>query len=189
MNAPIMFGSQVRHHCRRCRATLAEPVENLRSAFCCRGCHRLFYARRCLVCENEMDRSAGHQKLCGSAACRRGYRAIVAHQTEGKFDAKPQCSSNGGSPSANPIETGVCEPEKADRPWRQVAGPALSWAELRLATIPIDKTTAARVERTNRDYARGDTRTLIKRSHLPINVQGGYKWPGTPSITETGVSA
>jgi hypothetical protein len=123
-----------------------------------------------------------------TAAYRRG-RDIIAHQVKGKFGAKPQCSPNGGSPSANPIETGVCEPDKADRPWRQVAGPALSPVELRLATIPIDKTTAARVDRNNRDYAGDDRSTLIKRSHPPINVQGGHKWAGTPSVYPEGVGA
>lgn len=189
MNAPIMFGSQVRHHCRRCRVKLAEPVENPRSAFCCRGCYRTFYAKRCLACEREMNRTAGHQKLCGSATCRRDYRAMVAHHIGGKFDERPRGTSDGGSPSANPTKQGVCGPEKTDRPWRQVAGPALSSVELRLATIPVDKTTAARIDRNNRDYAGDDRSTLIKRSHPPINVQGGHKWAGTPSLYPEGVGA
>jgi hypothetical protein len=189
MNAPIMFGSEARRHCRRCRVKLAEPVENPRSAFCCRGCYRQFYAKRCLACEREMDRTAGHQKLCGSATCRREYRAMVAHHIGGKFDERPQGTFDGGSPSANPIKQGVCGPEKADRPWRQVAGPALSPVELRLATAPIDKATAARVGRANRDYARDDTRTLIKRGRPPLNVRGGYKWPDAPSIISRGVGA
>jgi hypothetical protein len=70
-----------------------------------------------------------------------------------------------------------------------MAGPPLSPVELRLATISIDKATAARVDRTNRDYARDDTRTLIKRSHPPINVRGGYKWPDALSIYPGGVGA
>jgi hypothetical protein len=68
-----------------------------------------------------------------------------------------------------------------------VAGPPLSPVELHLATIPIDKTTAARVDRNNRGYAGDDRATLIKRSHRPINVQGGHKWPGTPSLFPKGV--
>jgi hypothetical protein len=47
---------------------------------------------------------------------------VKAHRIEGKFGAKPQCASDGASPSANPIEIGVRGAEKTDRPWRVVAG-------------------------------------------------------------------
>src|SRR4029077_7153853 len=97
---------------------------------------------------NEMERTAGHQKLCGSAACRRGYRDIVAHQTEGKFGAKPQSTSDVVGPSANPIKKGVCGAEEIDRPRRLVAG-FLTDPEFHLASLPIDKATAARVHRLN----------------------------------------
>jgi hypothetical protein len=138
MTAPQIFETQLRHHCRRCKQKLKEPIENPRSAFCCRGCYRQFFAKRCLVCEKEIRRTAGHQKLCGSLACRREYRDIVAHGVVGKFSQRPQCTSDGLSPSTNPIKQRVCGPEKSDRPWRQVAGPALSRVEMRLATLPMD---------------------------------------------------
>jgi hypothetical protein len=182
MSPRAMFETQLRHHCRRCRLKLEEPVENRRSAFCCRGCYRQFFAKRCLVCEKEMERTAGHQKICGSVACRREYRDIVAHRIEGKFGAKPQCASDGASPSANPIKKiGVCGPEKTDRPWHVVAG-ALSDTELRLATLSVDRVTAARIDRLNREYSRGDNTTLIKRHHPPVNLVGGYRFPDAPNI-------
>jgi hypothetical protein len=73
-----------------------------------------------------------------------------------KFGAKPQYASDGASPSANPIELGVCGPEKADRPWLVVAG-ALGDTKLRLATLPVDK--AARVNRLNRNTRAATART------------------------------
>ena len=170
-----------RHHCRRCRSKLSAAVENPRDAFCCRGCHRLFFAKRCLVCEKKMERTVGHQKLCRSVACRREYRDIVAHGIEGKFGAKPQCTSDGGSPSANPIEIGVRGSEKTDRPWRVIAG-ILSDTELRLASVSVDRVTAARIDRLNRGYARADSTTLIKRHHPPVNIVGGYRFPDAPNI-------
>jgi hypothetical protein len=175
MTARAMFETELRHHCRRCRLKLKEPVENPRSAFCCRGCYRQFFAKRCLVCEKKMERTAGHQKLCRSVACRRGYRDIIAHRIEGKFGSKPQCSSDGASPSANPIKIGVCGAEKIDRPRRLVAG-FLSDADSRLASLPIDKVTKARVDRLNREYWQDDTATLIKRDGAPVNIIGGFKF-------------
>jgi hypothetical protein len=49
----------------------------------------------------------------------------------------PPCASDGASPSVNPIEIGARRPEKAERPWRLVAG-TLSDTEMRLATISVD---------------------------------------------------
>jgi hypothetical protein len=181
MTGRAKFEAELRHHCRRCRLKLKEPVENPRSAFCCRGCYRQFFAKRCLVCEEEIERTAGHQKLCGSVACRREYRAIVAHRIEGKFGAKPKGASDGASPSANPIEIGVCGLEKADRPRRVVAG-TLSDTELHLNALPVDRVTAARINRLNREYSRRDSTTLIKRHHPPVNIVGGYRFPDAPNI-------
>jgi hypothetical protein len=46
---------ELRHYCRnlKCRSKLPAPIENVRKAFCCRGCHSAFYRTRCLVCEKE----------------------------------------------------------------------------------------------------------------------------------------
>ena len=81
----------------------------------------------------------------------------------------------------NPIEIGVRGPEKPDRPWRLVAG-SLSDIELRLATLSIDRVAAARIDRANREYSRGNSTTLIKRRHPPVNIIGGYRFPDAPNI-------
>jgi hypothetical protein len=65
-----------RHYCRnlKCRSRLPAPIENVRKAFCCRGCHSAFYRTRCLVCEKdtgsnpltgEKRKRLGHRKFCG----------------------------------------------------------------------------------------------------------------------------
>ena len=85
------------------------------------------------------------------------------------------------SPSPNTIKIGFFGPEKIDRPWRLVAG-TLSDTELRLATLPVDRVTAARIDRAKNEYSRGDSATLIKRHHLPVNIVGGYQFPDAPNI-------
>jgi hypothetical protein len=69
MSAPL------RHMCRnpRCRMKLSEPTENERRAFCCKGCHSVFYRRRCVVCERELPPGPQNRKLCRSAKCRNEY--------------------------------------------------------------------------------------------------------------------
>lgn len=54
-----------RHYCRnpRCRSKLPAPVTNLREAFCARGCHTQFYRKRCLACEQPMERNTENQRL------------------------------------------------------------------------------------------------------------------------------
>jgi hypothetical protein len=107
-------------------------------------------------------------------ACRREYRDIVAHRIEGKFGAKPHCASDGASPSANPKEIGVRGPEKTDRPWRLVAG-TVSDTELRLATLSVDRVTAARIDRVNREYSRAFLgNELLQSGDAPI--KGRFSW-------------
>jgi len=67
---------RARHYCRnlKCRSRLPAPIENVRKAFCCRGCHNAFYRTRCLVCEKdtgtnpltgEKRKRLGQRKFCG----------------------------------------------------------------------------------------------------------------------------
>jgi hypothetical protein len=67
---------ELRHYCRnlKCRSKLPAPIENVRKAFCCRGCHGAFYRSRCLVCEKdtgtnpltgEKRKRLGQRKFCG----------------------------------------------------------------------------------------------------------------------------
>jgi hypothetical protein len=129
-----------RAYCRRCRVKLAKPTENQRSAFCCRGCYRLFYAGQCLVCEGSMKRNAGHQLVCSRPACKIEFRTLKRHGVLGGFYGSKTAvghhpSPNVVRPSADPAKIGVSEDARAPREVRQVAGPRLSPEQLRLAIL------------------------------------------------------
>jgi hypothetical protein len=70
------MNAALRHRCRnpRCGLKLPEPVGNAHKAFCCGGCHSVFYRTRCLVCEKdtgtnpltgEKRKRLGQRKFCG----------------------------------------------------------------------------------------------------------------------------
>jgi hypothetical protein len=120
----------MRHFCRnpKCRSKLPTSVSNPREAFCARGCHTSFYRKRCLVCEQMMDRKTEHQLVCGKRRCR--------NALQGGFDGgRYHASSNVSSPSKTPgfidLKTALT-PDRA----RQIAGPVLSTGEFRAATVP-----------------------------------------------------
>src|SRR5262249_1595742 len=64
----------LRHQCRQCRTKLKEPTENLRRAFCIRGCFNSFYRSRCRVCECKITRKSERQKVCFGTECKRELR-------------------------------------------------------------------------------------------------------------------
>jgi hypothetical protein len=66
------FIEALRHRCRnpRCQSKLPSPVSNPREAFCTKGCHSSFYRKRCLICEEPMERKTEHQLVCGKRRCR-----------------------------------------------------------------------------------------------------------------------
>ena len=60
---------------RKCRTKLKRPVSNKREAFCSRGCHTSFYLKRCLVCEDPLQRRNKTQRVCQKSQCRNAWRA------------------------------------------------------------------------------------------------------------------
>jgi hypothetical protein len=74
------FKLDLRHYCRnpKCRMKLREPVAGPRAAFCTKGCHSSFYRRRCLICEQPMQRRTENQRLCGKRRCRNALKARSA---------------------------------------------------------------------------------------------------------------
>jgi len=166
-----------RHHCRRCRSKLPAAVENPRDAFCCRGCYRQHYHSRCLVCEREMTRTTGNQRLCDRRKCRNGFRALKAHFVLGRY----HFPSGVNLLQKTPDFIGPKQPLSPARPWRVVAGPALGDAELRLVTVAEDA--AARLNRRNQVLWRNAGETAqIKPHHHPVNVVGGFKFADAPKI-------
>ena len=111
---------ELRHYCRnlKCRSRLPAPIENVRKAFCCRGCHNAFYRTRCLVCEKdtgtnpltgEKRKRLGQRKFCGrSVRTPSGARVAQVHAI--KWASKPApratdqlaivCAVGGGAETA-----------------------------------------------------------------------------------------
>jgi hypothetical protein len=161
----------MRHMCRnpRCRSRLAEPVENVRSAFCARGCHTQFYRSRCMACEQPMVRKSESQRICGRRKCRSDFRALTAHSMLGRY----LTPSGANSALETPDFIGLKPPLGADRPCHQIAGPALSEIELRLVTVGAGRALADNAK-ANRRARTG--KTLV--GAVPVNIVGGYRFPG-----------
>jgi hypothetical protein len=127
------MSSELWHSCRRCRAKLSEPVSNQRSAFCCKGCYRLWYAAHCMACEG--PKTGRHGKECA-----RELASIKRHGIMGKFAQKRRSATlapqNVEACSQTPIFIGSTGQSKPTDRWRIVAGPELSATSFRLATLP-----------------------------------------------------
>jgi hypothetical protein len=177
-----------RHRCRhpRCGTKLKHPADNPRDAFCCSTCFESFYRSRCLVCERPIDRKTERRQVCNRQKCRGQFRRHREQFLGTRYPAL--VLSHNGLGSAD--KTGLKIGQKADRPFRQVAGPELGPTALRLATLPLDPELAARLERAHRPYVEArakakrtaERKVLIKRRTSPVNVLGGYQFPRAPAI-------
>jgi hypothetical protein len=114
------FAVELRHHCRnpRCRSKLPAPIANEGKAFCCRGCHRHFYRRRCVVCECELLRGPANRKLCRKARCRADYRKFQDLYEWPESMRTAHHSQNGERPSKSIDSTGTKTNHTDDRPRR-----------------------------------------------------------------------
>jgi hypothetical protein len=95
------------------------PVSNPREAFCSKGCHAGFYRKRCLVCEQPMERKTERQLVCGKRLCR--------NALQGRFDGGRYHAPIGVvSTLKTSTKPGIKSPPKSDRtpPWRIVAAGA-----------------------------------------------------------------
>jgi hypothetical protein len=177
----------LRHRCRnpRCRSKLDEPTDSMRNAFCTRGCHSSFYRRRCIVCERSFERRTERRRICERRKCNADFKRDRAHYL-GRW-------GQASHPSTNATKT----PIKPASFWRLVAGPPLSRVSLRLATLPLSPHLAAEQDRQRRQYEEhrrkprraarraarlAEAEAVIQRHHPPVNILGGYKWPGAPKI-------
>jgi hypothetical protein len=187
-NAASTQPSRFRHRCRnvRCGAKLKTPTGNPHAAFCCRGRFDSFYRTRCRVCERPIDHKTKRRLVCKRSECRH------------EFQRRPECFSGptssgsglGHISSRNPIKPGLKIGTKPGRPFRIVAGPGLTETSFRLATIPLDPQFATRLDRLHADYVTHRRKAAwharraaqIKRRLPPVNVLGGYRFPGAPAL-------
>jgi hypothetical protein len=149
-----MFSEAFRHYCRnpRCRSKLKAPVENMREAFCARGCHTQYYRKRCIACEQAMERKRDSQQLCKRRKCKSQFAALKAGFLLGRYHP----SSHALDASRNPTKPGTFSRLETDRPWRQVAGPAV---DVHLAAIGAAVKQAHRANR--RHWVKAGNGTLI----------------------------
>ena len=112
---------KLRHHCRNphCRMKPREPANNLRSAFCCRGCHAIYYRKRCLVCEGPFERVRDDQRTCGRRKCKGEFRR---HRVRFWGKWLPVPGETLSSPQ-NPIKPGIKTRIEGDRGWRNSPSP------------------------------------------------------------------
>jgi hypothetical protein len=156
-----------------------------------------FYRRRCAVCERSLPPGPANRVICRSRRCKAELRRFphvyqwpIPVQTGRGSKTVERSSKSAGKPGTkNGIKNGLG--------WRQVAGPELSVITFRLASIPLEPDIAARLDRAHADYferqrrarRRAQLRAIIKRHHLPLNVLGGYRFPGTPPVDLSPIEA
>ena len=168
---------QVRLHCRnpRCGGNLKIPTDNPRDAFCCRGCERRFYGCRCRVCESLFS----PENLAPSGLRARPSAATSFKRHSERFfgsrSITPQNASIAHNAHANPIKIGVKSDGKSGRGWRIIAGPDGTCTRSTFITFPAD----AAAWRTGRPTR---PRGADSRATPPVNIIGGYRFPGAPAI-------
>lgn len=117
---------EAKHHCRRCRVKLPAPEENPLSAFCCKGCARLHFEAKCVICEG---RKSSRGLACHHPRCRSELAAKKRYGTMGRL--LPTGRKKLGSGTS--IKQALSEALKGRRTYRIVAG-SLTPEQVRLAT-------------------------------------------------------
>ena len=170
---------QVRTRCRnpRCAGNLKIPAANPRDAFCCKGCEGRFYSCRCRVCEQLFSRKTTRRQVCQRTKCRYQFQ----HHSERYFGSRsitPQNASIAHNAHPTTVKIGVKSDGKSGRALRIIAGPELPEINLRILPVPAPK--------ANRTWQKAERRAtrkaLIQYATPPVNIIGGYRFPGAPSI-------
>ena len=180
----------VRTRCRnlRCGAKLQVPTDDRKVAFCCEACERTHFAFRCRVCEAALSRKTKRRNVCWRSHCRHelqrhperyfGLRGLGCNTSKpGSATPLPGLGHNAQeNPAKSTLKTGA----KSGRAFRIVAGPDLHPVNLR---IPPELPTPSRADRGFREYIRRESaKALFQRDTPPVNVIGGYRFPGAPQI-------
>jgi hypothetical protein len=179
----------LRHQCRRCREKLKTPVSNSLEAFCCKGCFRYYFAKKCLICERE---KAGKGVACNHPKCRAELASKKRYGTRGKYVEKripgPSTTQRRDA-SKKPLKQGVGGAPQGPNRWRQIAGAPLTATEFRFATVPDGPNMSwiggayLRAETASRAaLMKAGIHPLFTRSTPPLNVVGGYRFPGAPEV-------
>jgi hypothetical protein len=144
----------------------------MREAFFVRGCHTQYYRKRCIVCEQPMERKRESQQLCKGRKCKSQFAALKAHFLLGRYHScarrikKPNKTGHFFVPQDRPIlapgggsgggRASLCDP----------ADDALNQAD----------------RANRRHWVKAGSGALIQKRHTPINVIGGFKFANAPVI-------
>jgi hypothetical protein len=171
---------QLRHRCRnpRCGGLLKDPTNDRRGAFCCQPCGRAHFATRCIVCEAAIAKTSRRRVVCWRSKCRHAlqrhpeqYRLRVGQNAAKTVSATPTAGL-GHNAQKNSAKSTLKTGTKSGRAHRIIAGPAAdpvnfgNWPEL-----PKPR------------------KVLIGRTTTPVNVIGGYRFPGAPATDPRPASA
>jgi hypothetical protein len=183
----------LRHFCRnpRCRSKLPAPVTNQRDAFCTRGCFSSYYLHRCLVCERAMERATEAKRICSRRRCRNELARNRERFERLRYAAATPVARTGADGSETRIKSGLKAGGLGDRPWRIVAG-ELTPEQLHCASVGAAEAIEA-ADRTNARHwrehnAEAEHACLIKRGEPPVNILGGYKFPGAAAVDLNGLA-
>ena len=160
---------------RKCRTKLKKPVSNQRDAFCSRGCHTSFYLKRCLVCEGPLERKNKTQRVCRKSQCRNAWRAKAGF---GRYLPSTVVSS---APKA-PGFVGSKPLPQRHRTWAQVAGPKLTASQLHCGLVGAEQAVAEGNQKNRPHRRKYNAKALIQPHQPPVNILGGYKFPGAPNV-------
>ena len=174
----------LRHMCRNphCGAQLKTPAANSRDAFCCEGCHEIYYRIHCRVCEQLFRSKNRRRTVCGRSSCRHEFQRHP-EQFWGSRYPRPRSGHNEGKSLAKSTpKTDV----KSDREWRQVAGPKLSETGFRAAVLGADELPASAANTAFIEYQTAALRRAqscrFNPDTPPVNIVGGYRFPNAPLV-------
>jgi len=157
----------VHHRCRnpRCKAWLKEPAGNSRDAFCCASCEIGFYRTHCRVCEKEFGEAKqnSRRELCGRRRCRNQFRSFRSLFFSVWYPSAAGASKPGKNVTKSTSKTGI-------RPDR--LGFAIG--------ADYDREVLQKNFRANAKF--WAAAALIGPTDPPVNILGGYKFPGAPNL-------
>jgi hypothetical protein len=185
---PPQAQNDLRHFCRfpKCRSKLPKPVSSALDAFCTVGCIRGFYRGHCRVCKRGFERKTERAKTCGRRECQTAFRRDPIRFSGSRYGDAPVVVN----PSKKPIKPGVkIVPLEGPTVWQTIAGPTPSKVNLH---IPLDPDLIARlarypahvlmVELDAKARRRAARTAVFKRRTPPVNILGGFSFPGAPEI-------
>ena len=183
---PIDPPQVVRHRCRnpRCSGLLKNPTDDRRAAFCCEPCGRAHFATRCIVCEAAVAKASRRRAVCWRSKCRHAlqrhpekYRLRVGQSAAKTVSATPTAGL-GHNAQENSTKSTLKTSTKSGRALRIIAGPEVPEINLRILPVPAPK--------ANRTWQKAERRAtrkaLIQYATPPVNIIGGYRFPGAPAI-------